>query len=265
MANFRTHIAVGTVVSGMLATMTMAATVVTPNQILILALVGAFGSVLPDVDLGSSRSSRIMFFGLGLFMSFCVLFSFSWRYSIVEMWIIWLSVFMLVRYVGHYVFHHFARHRGVFHSLLAGLFFAFMTAFVFHKMFLFNETMSWLGGIFMFVGYVVHLLLDELYSVDFDDHRVKRSFGTALKLYEARNIPASVVMGIATIGAFFLTPSFGTFIDVFGGHDVWAFLWDRFLPDDSWFGIKDAAAKLASLVQPLVADSPASSTAVTAQ
>ena len=58
MANFRTHLAVGTIATGLLATMTMAANVVTPNQVVTLALAGAFGSVLPDIDLERSRSSR---------------------------------------------------------------------------------------------------------------------------------------------------------------------------------------------------------------
>ena len=34
------------------------------------------------------------------------------------------------------------------------------------------------------MGYLMHLVLDEAYSVDFNNKRIKRSFGTALSLYK---------------------------------------------------------------------------------
>ena len=51
MANFPTHIAVGTVVSGALATVTVAADMVAPENIVAVTLAGVLGSVLPDIDL----------------------------------------------------------------------------------------------------------------------------------------------------------------------------------------------------------------------
>ena len=55
MANFPTHIAVGTVVSGALATVTVAADIVAPENIVAVTLAGVLGSVLPDIDLKDSR------------------------------------------------------------------------------------------------------------------------------------------------------------------------------------------------------------------
>ena len=57
MANFPTHIAVGTVVSGALATVTVAADMVAPENIVAVTLAGVLGSVLPDIDLKDSRPS----------------------------------------------------------------------------------------------------------------------------------------------------------------------------------------------------------------
>ncbi len=34
------------------------------------------------------------------------------------------------------------------------------------------------------IGYIVHLVLDEIYSVDLKNRKIKKSFGTALKLFK---------------------------------------------------------------------------------
>lgn len=254
MANFATHLGVGTITSGMAATLAVATEMIGQGDIMILALAGALGSVLPDIDLKDSRSSRIIFFALGLFFSFVVLFSVVSRYSIAELWIIWIGSFLAVRYVGHYMFHNFAVHRGVFHSVLAAIFWLFLTAAIFHHGLNFDPRICWLAGIFMFFGYLVHLLLDEVYSVDFNGNRVKRSFGTAMKLVEYRNIPASFMMGIAAAGVFFLTPPFFSFYEVVATADLWSQLWDKMLPDGPWFGFELPTSHAAGLPDAAIPD-----------
>ena len=82
MANFTTHIAAGTIVSGALATLTLAADVVAPENLVAVTMVGVLGSVLPDIDLRDSRPSRAMFAGLAIFFSFAVLFNEATKFSI---------------------------------------------------------------------------------------------------------------------------------------------------------------------------------------
>ena len=48
MANFTTHIAIGTIVSGGLATLTLAANVVAPENLIAVTMAGVLGSVMPD-------------------------------------------------------------------------------------------------------------------------------------------------------------------------------------------------------------------------
>ena len=246
MANFRTHVGVGVVASGMLATLTMASSLVPANDLIKLALVGTLGSVLPDIDLQNSRASQAMFSGLALFVAFTLLFNFAWRYSIAEMWIVWVGVFLAIRYCGHNAFHKFAVHRGIFHSLIAAVFFAFWTAVVFWNCYGASPTVSWLAGGFMFFGYVVHLTLDEIYSVDFNNNRVKRSFGTALKFFNWKQPKPALAMTAATLLVFFLTPEMTTFVSVISDPDVWAGLGERLLPDGSWFGFIADMTKVAS-------------------
>ncbi len=237
MANFATHLGVGTIASGMAATLAVATNMVGQGDVITLALVGALGSVLPDIDLKDSRSSRIIFFALGLFLSIVVLFCVVAKYSIVELWIIWIGAFLTVRYLGHSLFHNFAVHRGVFHSVLAGVFFLLATAAIFHHGLNVPTGISWLAGVFMLFGYLIHLLLDEIYSVDFSGNRVKRSFGTAMKLFEYRDPTASFLMLVAVAGMFFFTPPINQFYDVMATNDLWTELWDRMLPEGHWFGI----------------------------
>src|SRR5690606_5531888 len=108
MANYATHIAVGTVASGALATLTLAANVIDASSLIAVTLAGVAGSVLPDIDLRDSRASRILFSGIAVFTSFCVLFIGASRYSIAELWILWIGALLFVRYGVHAMFHRFA-------------------------------------------------------------------------------------------------------------------------------------------------------------
>jgi hypothetical protein len=237
MANFTTHIAIGTIVSGALATLTLAADVVAPENLVAVTMAGVLGSVLPDIDLKDSRPSRALFSGLAVFFSFVVLFTFANRFSVAELWILWLGTLFFVRYVVHAIFHRMSYHRGIYHSILAGLFFAFFTAMVYKHLLGRHEGVAWLAAGFMFVGYMVHLTLDEIYSVDVMDTRIKASFGTALKFYDGKHLGHSAAMLLATIAVFLLTPSTKTFMDGMRSRQVWAGLHQRLLPRDRWFGV----------------------------
>ncbi|MDX2308900.1 MAG: metal-dependent hydrolase [Hyphomicrobium sp.] len=251
MANFTTHIAVGTVVSGALATLTLAADVVGAESLIAVTMAGVLGSVLPDIDLKDSRPSRAMFSGLAIFFSFAVLFTFATKFSIAELWIIWLGTLLFVRFGLHALFHHFAVHRGIWHSLLAGVFSMAATALVFYHLLGRHDGVAWLGAGFLFIGFIVHLLLDEIYSVDVMDTRVKSSFGTALKLFDRRHPYASLGMAAAAALALYVAPPTSAFVTGLSSRDMWAGLSQRMLPETKWFGIIDTRGGLATAVSPV--------------
>jgi hypothetical protein len=255
MANFTTHIAAGTLVSGSLATLTLAANVISPENLIPITLAGVLGSVLPDIDLKESRPSRIMFAGLGIFFSFAVLFSVADRYSIAELWMLWLGTLILVRYGLHTIFHNLAVHRGTWHSILAALFSAAATAMIFGNVMDRHAGVAWLAAGFMFIGFLVHLALDEIYSVDVADRRLKNSFGTALKLIDRRHPYATAGMAGALALALWLAPSPSTFVTGLSSRDMWAGLNDRLLPKERWFGLVK--------VPSLVAETPAPASPIT--
>lgn len=240
MANFTTHIAVGTVAAGALATLTLAADVIAPENLIAVTMAGVLGSVLPDIDLKESRPSRAMFAGLAVFFSFMVLFTFATTRSIAELWIMWLGTMVFVRYGLHTIFHRLSVHRGIWHSILAGAFCAITTAVVFRYVLGRHDGVAWLAGGFLFIGYMVHLILDEMYSVDVMDVRVKSSFGTAVKFIDKRYPAATAGMLVATLLMCFLAPSTRPFVEGITSHDLWAGLNERMLPKDRWFGVVPA-------------------------
>lgn len=260
MANFTTHIAVGTVVSGALATLTLAADVIPREALVAVTMAGVLGSVLPDIDLKDSRPSRAMFAGLGIFFSFAVLFSVAGKYSIIELWMLWLGTLVGVRYGVHAIFHRFAVHRGIWHSLLATVFCALFTAVVFKYILGEPDHIAWLGAGFMAIGYVTHLVLDELYSVDVMDTRLKASFGTALKLIDVHNLRDSVVMAAAVAGLVMIAPPAKPFVEGLTSRALWSNLEAKLLPQESWFGIVDTKRAMASAPAP-VAGQPQSAPA----
>jgi hypothetical protein len=236
MANFPTHIAIGTVVSGVLATVTVAADMVAPENVVAVTLAGVLGSVLPDIDLKDSRPSRAMFAGLAVFFSFAVLFSLERKYSIAEMLILWLGTLLFVRYIAKEIFFRFSYHRGIWHSLLATAFSAFLTAGIYSKLLGRDEGVAWLAAGFMTIGYLTHLILDEIYSVDVMDTRIKASFGTALKPIDAKHPGHTAAMAIATVLAFLITPPTKMFLDNITSRALWTELQHRLLPQQNkWF------------------------------
>lgn len=237
MANFATHIGAGTVVSGALATITLAADVIAPENLVAITLAGVLGSVLPDIDLKDSRASRALFSGLAVFFSFCVLFMNAAQYSIAELWLLWLGSFLLVRYAAEALFHRFSYHRGIWHSILAALFWWFLTAIVFHYVLGTHEGVAWLAGGFMFIGYLTHLLLDELYSVNLMGQRLKRSFGSAMKLFDSRKPGDSATIAALAVILFLLAPPSRPFVDGITSPLLWTGLHQRLLPEDEWFGV----------------------------
>ncbi len=269
MANFSTHIAIGTLVSGSLATLTLAVDAVSPENLVAVTLAGVLGSVLPDIDLKDSRPARAMFAGLAVFFAFAVLFTTAGHYSVAEMLILYVGTLLLVRFGGRWIFFKMSYHRGIWHSLLAAAFVSFFTAVVYYYVLGRPDAVAWLAAGFMFIGYLTHLALDEIYSVDVMDTRIKASFGTALKLLDTKHWGHSTAMAAAAVIAFALTPSTKLFVHNVTSPGLWSSLHGQLMPKNGapWFGVNvsdvvtraRALAHRADATQP--AASPASATA----
>ena len=238
MADFATHLGWGAVGAGLAASATYAADIVPSTELLTLTMAGVIGSVLPDIDLEKTVPSRSLFTGLGLVIAFIVLFNFKASYSILELWIIWLGVFCAIRYGVYNIFHRRTNHRGIFHSILAGLFFMVFTAVLLTHGIGREPLVAWMAGFFVFFGYLIHLTLDEIYAVDITGAHIKRSFGTAMKLFDGRSLRASSAMAAALFITLAMAPSPADFLHVMRPREVSQFFQERMLPQGRWFEMR---------------------------
>lgn len=235
MANFNMHLTVAAIGSGALATICLATQVVSANEVVMLTVAGTIGGLLPDIDLDHSSPTKLMFTVLALLIAFFAMFSQADNYAVIELWMLWGFCYAVVRYPLWQFFNEFTAHRGIFHSLLSALFFCFFTTIVCYQAFDFKAFLSWLVGSFVFIGFIIHLGLDEWYSVDFNNRRIKSSFGTAMKLWDYKRRNNSLMMGAAVFVLYLMTPDSSHFLSVWGDATTYQHIGERFFPSGLWF------------------------------
>src|SRR5262249_33073510 len=158
-----------------------------------------------------------------------------------------ILVHLFVRHVLYKIFAKFTVHRGIFHSQVAAIFFLFLSAAAAYHLFGLATVTAWLVGCFVALGYMIHLLLDQIYSVDITGAGIKESFGTRRKLASVEEFKTSVARGVATAAVFFVaTPGLSDFTHAIGNQKTYASLHERFLPKDRWFNIPYRRAENAS-------------------
>jgi hypothetical protein len=239
MANFNTHLAVASVGSGLCATVALAGHAAPNNYLLTLTLAGTIGGILPDIDLERAVPARMLFSVLGVVTAFIALFTLQEQHSIAELWIVWLGAYFVTRYGVYKAFEKRTHHRGIFHSILAGLFFMTLTADIFDRVLGQPSAQAWLTGLFVFIGFIIHLALDEIYSVDVEGKVLKKSFGTALKLFDTHSWKASAAMAVALVAVAVVSPPKQEFVEMVKPPVFFAFLKDRLLPKgNNWFDLK---------------------------
>ena len=239
MANFNTHLAVASVGSGLCATVALAGHAAPNSYLLTLTMAGTIGGILPDIDLEKAIPARMLFSVLGIVTAFIALFTLTEKHSIAELWIVWLGAYFVTRYGVYKAFEKRTHHRGIFHSILAGAFFMILTADIFDRVLGQPSAQAWLTGLFVFIGFIIHLALDEIYSVDVEGKVLKKSFGTALKLFDTRSLTASAVMAVALVAVALVSPPRQEFVEMVKPPVFFAFLKDRLLPKgNNWFDWK---------------------------
>ena len=201
MADFNTHI------FGAAAVMSIGATAATKllslniSEAITLMLVGMIGGVLPDIDLPQSKPSKALFTVLGVIAGLTWMFANMSRYTGLELWLGTIGIALLSRFLLAEVFARITTHRGAFHSLVAALMVGVVSCTVAWQHINASALQSWLTGLFMTSGYLIHLTLDEIYSVNFAGARLKRSFGSALKPIDMQQRRSSGVIVLITLAA----------------------------------------------------------------
>lgn len=206
------------------------------KQVILYFFLGTIGSLLPDIDSDNSTPLQIAFSFFSILLAFVVMFFFFGLFpSVVELILIWLATYFFIRWIIFALFTRLTTHRGIFHSVPAALFFGFIVAATSSRFLMFNPLQAWMSGGFVCFGYLVHLLLDELYSVNVFGIRTKKSLGTALKFYFKGSLPATVYMYAAMIAAFLATPTMTPFTQQLIDGGIFQTIQQRMVPGETWF------------------------------
>lgn len=237
MADFNTHLAVAAVSGGVAVTALMVAGVADAQLGLSGFFAAMIGGVLPDVDAEESWTLDLAFTLFALLGSFFVMLSQVARLSIGELVMLWLVTYLFIKLAVCELFIRCTVHRGIFHSLPAGVFCGGLTAALLYHLFHQAPWFCWIVGLFVTGGYLVHLVLDELYSLNlFGEGGTSSSLGTALKIWS--NDPwAAFTMYLAAGMVVLLTPGLPDVLArLFSRHTLEA-MQLRMWPADVWFGM----------------------------
>jgi len=193
MANFKTHISLGVFIGfGFIIAGLIYSFIASPETGAWIFLAVIVGSFLPDLDLDDGIPFQILFglFGAGIAgLTFFSLYQ-SGEKDLKTLILIPVLVFTVVRFIGGYVFKKFTHHRGMFHSIPALILSGLLTVWLLRFFSIFNGQELFIG-LAIAVGYLGHLILDEIYSsVNLSGYSFlpKKSFGSALKFYSSSGI-----------------------------------------------------------------------------
>lgn len=235
MADFKTHVLGAAVVSGVVATGMAMVSHAPPQMIVSYFMLGVVGGILPDIDSGSSIPTRMVFTLVSVLAAFIVVFYFASDLSLIELVLLGLLTYGLVRHGLFTLFACFTRHRGVIHSIPAALFAGLLAVLIADRVFATQTTTAWTVGTFVCMGFVVHLLLDELYSVDMTGMRVKNSFGTAFSLGTLSNPLGTAMLYLGVAGLYSLCPPIHYFANALADTYLHQLFIERLWPSGLWF------------------------------
>lgn len=180
MANFNVHLAAGIVGGTVLAHVGWGMGLWAGESMFLVIMLTTVGGLLPDIDAHNSHSVRLLFNLFALIAMVVVSTLLHGAYSFWMIALISAAVFVGVRYGASSIFLAFTEHRGNCHSLVAMLVAGFITAAGSYSL-QYNGIVAWSHALAVMIGVLIHLVLDEIYAVDFAGVRLKKSFGTAIK------------------------------------------------------------------------------------
>jgi hypothetical protein len=239
MANFNTHFIVASSASAIVSGVMLSMEIIEPNQAIMAFVIGTFGGLLPDIDSNNSKSISIAFTIISFLITILIIFFKSSTYSIIEMIIVGGMVFYTIRFGLIGVFRKVSKHRGMFHSIPVALIWGVATAILMNLFFGLDELVSWIYGFMMSFGYIIHLILDEIYSVDLANRRLKKSSGTAFKFFKLKTQKdkiQNILIYAFLIFLLYNAPDATLFKNALFSKEAWLNFKDVLLPyDGKWF------------------------------
>ncbi len=185
MADFKTHITTSTVLGVAYGVGGSYLFHLPLDSCILAGGICSIGGMLPDLDSDSGIPVRETLSVVSMLVPMLLIQRFAGlQLTSEQLVLIGAGIYFLVRFGVGSLFRRFTVHRGMWHSIPAAVT-AGMVAFLlcdcelqvrFYK--------AWA----VVLGFMSHLILDELYAVDLNGHRVKikKSFGSAIKFLGAK-------------------------------------------------------------------------------
>jgi hypothetical protein len=181
MAGFKMHITTSTVCGAAYgATAALAYDVPLPSCILAGGLCSVSG-MLPDLDSGPGVPLRESVAFAAAVVPMLMLHRFRrWGLEPESMVLAGAALYLFIRFGVGRLLRSLTVHRGMFHSIPALAIVGQLTYLICSPE---NEwiRLFYVGGVLL--GFSSHLVLDEIWSIDFSHLRLKSSFGTAIKFW----------------------------------------------------------------------------------
>ena len=163
------------------------------------------------------------------------MFAFAQRYSLAELTLLWLGSFLAVRYLVFQLFTTLTTHRGLIHAIPAGLCFGLLTVVAAHWFFGASALHAWLCSGFVMLGFLVHRLLDEIYSANLMGMAMKSSFGSAFSLGSLENPAGTLALYLLLAGLYWLSLPPDALLQLLFSGQTYRGMANRLWPGQGWF------------------------------
>lgn len=202
MANFSTHISVSTAVGAGFAWWLQAQYGLPWTSAAVAGGLCSIAGMLPDLDSDSSIPAReSICFAAAVVPMFLMNRLQRYGMSLEQMVLVGAPLYVLIRFGVGTLLKEFTVHRGMFHSIPAMLIAGFLT-------FLISDSGQFdvrvIKGIAVSLGFMTHLILDEIWSVEVSitGSRLKKSSGTALKFFGRQASANAMCWGLLVLVAY---------------------------------------------------------------
>ena len=200
MAGYKTHITVSGALGVGYGTAGAILGGFSPVEGALAGILTWFSGMLPDLDSASGRPVREVFSLLAAFTPFAMMgHLMEWTHHSYEAaTLLAVIVYVTIRYGGQAVLNRTAVHRGMYHSIPAMLITAEIAFLAFRGSSL-NVKLLMAGG--AAIGFFSHLVLDEIYSVEWSGVHVRlnKFAGSAVKCFGNRLVPNVITYSLLMV------------------------------------------------------------------
>jgi len=196
MAGYRRHISVSGILGVGYGVTSYYFFEFTPVQGVLAGVLTWIAGMLPDLDSQSGKPVREIFSLLAALTPLTMMgHLLTWGRNPEEVMLLAVLLYACIRYGGAWILGKLAVHRGMFHSIPAMLIAAELAFLAFQSDSV-NVRLLMAGGVA--VGFLSHLLLDELYSVEWSGVRLRlnKYAGSAFKLFGGEFLPNVVTYAL---------------------------------------------------------------------